>query len=142
MNPHTYGHLIFDKGTKTIQRKKDNIFNKWCWFNWQLACRQMPINPFLCPCTQLKSKQIKDLHIKLDTLKRIEKKGRKSLERMGTGEIFLIRSPIAYALRSRIDKWDLIKWQSFCKAKDTVNRTKWQPEIGKRSLPILHLIEG
>ena len=29
--------------------------------------------------------------------------------------------------RSRIDKWDLIKLQSFCKAKDTVNKTKWQP---------------
>ena len=45
---------------------------------------------------------------------------------MGTGEIFLNRKPIAYALRSRIDKWDLIKLQSFCKAKDTVKRTKRQ----------------
>ena len=41
--------------------------------------------------------------------------------------MFLNRTPIAYALRSRIDKWDLIKLQSFCKAKDTVNQTKWQP---------------
>jgi phage-related protein len=68
-----------------------------------------------------------DLHIKPDTLKLIEKKVGKSLEDMGTGEIFLNRKPMAYALRSRIDKWDLIKLQSFCKAKDTVNRTKWQP---------------
>ena len=45
---------------------------------------------------------------------------------MGTGRKFLNRTPIAYALRSRIDKWDLIKLQSFCKAKDTVNGTKWQ----------------
>jgi hypothetical protein len=37
MNPHTYGHLIFDKGPKTIQWKKDSIFKKWCWHNWQLA---------------------------------------------------------------------------------------------------------
>jgi hypothetical protein len=37
------------------------------------------------------------------------------------------RTPMAYALRSTIDKRDLIKLQSFCKAKDTVNRTKWQP---------------
>jgi hypothetical protein len=43
---------------------------------------------------------------------------------MGIGEIFLNRTPIAYALRSRIDKWDLIKLKSFCKTKDTVNRTK------------------
>ena len=45
---------------------------------------------------------------------------------MGTGQNFLNRTPIAYALRSRMDKWDLIKLQSFCKAKGTVNRTKWQ----------------
>ena len=52
----------------------------------------------------------------------------KSIEHMGTGEIFLNRTPIAYALRSRIDKWDLIKLQSFCKAKDTIKRqpTNWE----------------
>jgi len=46
---------------------------------------------------------------------------------MGTGENFLNKTPMAYALRSRIDKWDLIKLQSFCKAKDTVIRIKQQP---------------
>ena len=46
---------------------------------------------------------------------------------MGTGEKFLNRTPIAYALRARIDKWDLIKLQSFCKAKNTVKRTNRQP---------------
>ena len=43
---------------------------------------------------------------------------------MGT---FLNRTSIAYALRLEIDNWDLIKLQSFCKANDTVNRTKQQP---------------
>jgi hypothetical protein len=45
----------------------------------------------------------------------------------GHREIFLNRTPMAYALRPRIDNWDLIKLQSFCKAKNTVNRTKQQP---------------
>jgi hypothetical protein len=87
MKPLTYGHLIVDKGAKTIQWKKDSIFNKCCWFNWLSACRKMQIDPFLSPCTKLKSKLIKDLHIKPDTLKRIEKKVEKSLEYKGKGEI-------------------------------------------------------
>jgi len=62
-----------------------------------------------------------------ETLKLIEGKVRKHLEHMGTGENFLNKTPMAYALRSRIDKWDLIKLQSFCKAKDTVVRKKQQP---------------
>ena len=48
MNPYTYGHLIFDKGAKTIQWEKDSIFTKWYCHNWQL-CRRMQIDPFLSP---------------------------------------------------------------------------------------------
>jgi hypothetical protein len=51
----------------------------------------------------------------------------KSLGYMGTEEKFLNRTAMACTIRSRIDKWDLIKLQSFCKAKDTVNETKRQP---------------
>jgi hypothetical protein len=118
--------LIFDRGAKTIQWKKDSIFNKWCWLNWQLSCRRMQIDPFLCPCTNLKSKWIKEFHIKLVTLKLIEEKVGKSLEDMVKGKIPK-QSTNGCAVISRIDKWDLIKLQRFCKTKDTVNKTKRQP---------------
>ena len=61
--------------------------------------------------TKLKSKWIKDIHIKPDTLKLIEKKLRKTLEDIGTGQNYMNRTPIAYAVTSRIDKWELIKLQ-------------------------------
>jgi len=64
----------------------------------------MQINPFLSPCTKLKSKWIKDLHIKPGTFKLIEEKVGKNLDHMDTGENFLNRTPMTYALRSRIDK--------------------------------------
>jgi hypothetical protein len=64
----------------------------------------------------------------------------KSLEDMGTGEQFLNRTAMAGAVRSRIDKWDLIKLQSFSKAKDTVNKQKGHQQIEKGSLSILNLI--
>ena len=54
----------------------------------------------------------------------IGEKGDKSLKHMSTAENFLNRAPITYALRSRIDKWDLIILQKFCKTKETVDRTK------------------
>jgi len=103
MNTHTYGHFI-DKGAKTTQWKKNSIFNKWRWFNWRSTCRRIEIDPFLPPCTKLKSKWIKDLHIKPDTLKLIEEKVGKSLKHMGTGKNFLNRTLMAYALRSMFDK--------------------------------------
>jgi hypothetical protein len=34
---------------------------------------------------------------------------------------------VAQALKSTIGKWDLMKLKSFCNAKDTVDKTKWQP---------------
>jgi hypothetical protein len=87
----------------------------------------MEIDSYLSPCTKLKSKWIKDLNMKPDTLNLTEGKMGKSLELIGTGGNFLNRIPVAHALRSRIGKWDLMKRESFCKAKDRVNKTNLQP---------------
>jgi hypothetical protein len=79
------------------------------------------------------SKWIKDGKLKPDTLNLIEEKVGKSLELIGMGKggpvggAVLNRMSMAQVLRPRIDKWDLVKVISFCKAKDTVNRTNWQP---------------
>jgi hypothetical protein len=56
-------------------------------------------------------------------------------------KVFFNRKPMAYALRPTIYKRDLIKLESFCNAKDTLNRTNGNQQIGKKTSPILHLIE-
>jgi hypothetical protein len=94
--------------------------------------RRMKIDPYLSPCTKLKSKWIKEFNIKLDTLNLIEQKMGNSRKCTVTGENFLNRKPMTYALWSTIDKWELMKLKSWCKAKDTVNRTKRQPTDWER----------
>ena len=47
INPQTYGpKLIFNKGGKDIQWKKDNLFNKWCWENWSTTYKRMKLEHF------------------------------------------------------------------------------------------------
>jgi hypothetical protein len=59
--------LIFDKEAKIIQWNKGRIFNKWCWFNWQSACRRLHSYPFLFPY-KAQVQVDKDFHIKPDAL--------------------------------------------------------------------------
>ena len=102
----------------------------------------MQIDPYLSPCTKVKSKWIKELHIKPETLKLIEENLGKSLEDIGTGGKFLNRTAMACAVILRIDKWDLMKLQSFCKAKDTVNKTKRPPTDWERIFTYLKSDRG
>jgi hypothetical protein len=49
INPHSYAHLTFDKGTKNIQWRKDSLFNKCFWEKWLCACRKLKLDPCLSP---------------------------------------------------------------------------------------------
>ncbi|KAL6030381.1 hypothetical protein STEG23_024291 [Scotinomys teguina] len=127
INLHRYENLIFDKDAKTVKWKKESIFNKWCWHNWMSTCRRLQIDPYLSPCTKLKSKWIKDLNINPVTLNLTEEKVGSTLERIGTGDQFLNITPTAQTLSATINQWDYMKLRSFCKAKDTITKTKHQP---------------
>ncbi|KAL6039213.1 hypothetical protein STEG23_005631 [Scotinomys teguina] len=125
INPHTYENLIFDKEVKTVQWKNEKNIQQMVMDNWMPTGLQ--IDPYLWLCTKFKSKWIKDLNIKPVTLNLIEEKIGNSLEHTDTGDYFLNIPPVAQTLRTTINKWDLLKLKSFCKAKDTVNKTKRQP---------------
>jgi hypothetical protein len=86
-------------------------------------CSRIQIDPNCSPCTEFKSKWIKDQNIKQDTLNLIEEKVGNSLECIGTGDNFMNRTPIAQALRSTPNKWDLNKLESFYKTKTMITNT-------------------
>jgi len=85
---------------------------------------------------------IKNLYIKPDTLKLIEEKVGKNLNHMGTREIFLKRTPMAYVLRCRMHKWDSINCKAPVRQKTLSLGQNGNQQIGKRYLPILYPIEG
>ena len=61
----------------------------------------MKIDPYLSPCTKLKSKWIKDLIIKPATLNLIEVKVGNTFECIGTGDHFLNITPVAQTLEEQ-----------------------------------------
>ena len=77
--------------------------------------------------SKINSIWIKDLNIKLNTIKTLEGNLRSMIQDIGIGKDFMTKTPKALATKAKIDKRNLIKLQSFCTAKETTIRVKQQP---------------
>ena len=100
-------HLIFDKGDKNIQRRKDSLFSKWCWKNWTATCERMKSEYLITSHTKINTKWIKDLKVRLDTLKLSEENIGRTLFDINCSKILFDLSP--RVMKTKANKWDLIK---------------------------------
>ena len=102
INPHNYGHLIFDKGGKNIQWIKDNLFNKWCWENWSTTCKRMKLEHFLSLYQKINSKLIKDLNVKSETIKLLQENIGKTLSDINHSRILYDPPPRVMEIKAKV----------------------------------------
>ena len=102
MNPCTNGHLIYDKGGTNIQWGKDSLFNKSCWENWTATCKKMKLEHSLTPYTKINSEWIKNLHVRPDTIKLLDKNIGRTLFDINYSKIFFDRPPRVMRMKAKI----------------------------------------
>ena len=124
ISPCTYGHLIYDKGGKTIQWRKNSLFNKWCWENWTATCKRMKLEYSLTLYTKINSKRIKDLNVRPDTIKLLEENIGRTLFDINHSKNLFDPPPREMEIKTKINKCELMKLKSFCTAKKTIHEMK------------------
>ena len=91
------------------------------------TCKRMKLEHFLTPYTKINSKWIKDLNIRPETIKLLEKNIGKTLSNIHHSRILYFAPSRILELKAKINKWDLIKLKSFCTTKETLSKVKRQP---------------
>ena len=126
------GTLFLTKEARIHNGGKDRLFNKWCWENWTATCKRMKLEHFLTPYTKIK--WIKDLHVRPETIKLLEENIGRTLDDINQSKIFYDPLPRVMEIKTKVNKWDLIKLRSFYTAKETISKVKRQPSEWEKIL--------
>ena len=128
------GHKIFDKGGKNIQWGKGSLFNKWCWENWTAMCKRMKLEHFLIPHTNIHSKWIEDQMLRPETIKFLEENTGRTLDDINQSKILYDPPLRVMEMKTKANKWDLIKLKTFCTAKETIKKVKTTLRMGENNI--------